>query len=140
MHRFTRSGFVVVLMVFTAGMASAQVIGRSISGAEYKDFTGLINATGSTVYTVPQGKTLYVTDIILNRSILGPSSSTPDLVIIGRDAGQQVPPAVMHIFVPGYQTVCLNLISPILFRQGEKLIMRVGGDGLVEYCLVGYQR
>lgn len=139
MDRLIRSGLILFLVAVTAGEAAAQVP-RVVSGAEYKEFSGMFGTSEHTVYTVPQGKTLYLTDIILNRCLLGPSNSTPDLVIMGRDTGQQMIPAVLRIFVPGYQTVCLNLTSPILFRSGEKLTLRVGGNALIEYYLFGYQR
>ena len=117
------------------------------AGAVYKEIIGAAGPSMADVYTVPSGKKLHITDVLLIRSVLSDmTDATPTLVTIKRGSQFSGPlnlEALLRAFVPMNPNVFFGFGTPIEVAGPDKLCIGCGStqahNKWVFYRIFGYQ-
>ncbi len=140
-------------VVLAAGLALALVGAPCAEAATPWNLSVTVKASdydptvpgGVSVYVVPAGETLLLTDVVMTHNVSttsatfranirrGPASNSPACATAS---------AVLLPYVSPAETVSLNLSSPLRFQAGEQICIVIGGasgtDG-VTFSLIGIQ-
>jgi len=115
-------------------------------GSQYREingFAGVANKGPVDAYTIPAGKTLYLTDLVLVRCTWGDMTDNPPPVAILTRESQRPKTwadltAIWRAWVPADQNVMLNLRTPIEIKGPDKLLLRCDGVGNQALLLYAY--
>lgn len=124
----------VVVLANVAGAAEiSQLNPRALAAAapQYVEISSMcLGDAAVPIYTVPAGKTLYLTDIAMVRGSMGETSDSDGvpMVILSRETQGQANPlsmvALLRAFVAMNQNVFFSLRTPIEIRGPDKLRAR----------------